>query len=285
MTSLVTAKGLTKRYGRSVVVDNLDFQIGKGRIVGMIGPNGAGKSTTLKAILGLIRHDGEMNVLGKDPRRERAAIMREMSYIADIASLPSWIKVNQLLRFMQDTHPSFDRKKSMHFLSGTEIRGKQRVNQLSKGMKTQLHLAVVMGINARLLILDEPTLGLDIIYRKSFYEQLLSEYFDDEKTILLTTHQIEEVEHILTDLMFIDKGRLLLDIPVDRIPDRFVQLAASHEASEAARRLNPIYETTQLGQSIMTFDGVDRATLDRIGETSTPPLADLFVACVKGGAS
>ena len=285
MTALVTARGLTKRYGRSVVVDNLDFQIEKGRIVGLIGPNGAGKSTTLKAVLGLIRHDGKMRVLGRDPRHERAAIMREMSYIADVASLPSWIRVDQLLGFMRDTHPAFDRGKTEHFLSRTEIRKGQRINQLSKGMKTQLHLALVMGINAKLLILDEPTLGLDIIYRKSFYAQLLNEYFDEEKTILLTTHQIEEVEHILTDLMFIDRGRLLLDIPVDDIPSRFLQLRTGRENLEPARRLGPIYETSLLGESVLTYDGADPTALRALGEVATPALADLFVACVKGGKS
>ena len=285
MTALVTAKGLTKRYGRSVVVDNLDFQIERGRIVGLIGPNGAGKSTTLKAVLGLIRHDGEMRVLGRDPRHERAAIMRVMSYIADVASLPSWIRVDQLLGFMQDTHPAFDRSKTEHFLARTEIRRRQRINQLSKGMKTQLHLALVMGVDAKLLILDEPTLGLDIIYRKSFYSQLLNEYFDEEKTILLTTHQIEEVEHILTDLMFIDKGRLLLDIAVDDIPSRFVQLRTGRENLEAARRLEPIHESGLLGESVLTYDGVDPNALRPLGEVGTPALVDLFIACVQGGQS
>ena len=282
MTALVAASGLTKRYGRTLAVDGLDFQIEPGRIVGLIGPNGAGKSTTLKAVLGLIRYEGEMSVLHRDPRRDRAAIMQEMSYIADVASLPPWIRVNQLLRFMQDTHPSFDRGKAEHFLSATDIRGAQRVRQLSKGMKTQLHLALVMGVNARLLILDEPTLGLDIIYRKAFYAQLLDEYFDEQRTILLTTHQIEEVENILTDLMFIDRGRLLLDMPVDEVPARFVQLRVGRDNLEAARRLGPLHETTQLNQWLLTYDGAERAALDALGETGTPSLADLFVACVKG---
>ncbi|MDJ0807465.1 MAG: ABC transporter ATP-binding protein [Gammaproteobacteria bacterium] len=283
MTTLVVAKGLGKHYGRKVAVDGVSFQIEAGRIVGLIGPNGAGKSSTLKALLGLTRHQGELRVLGRDPRRDRAKIMQEVSYIADIASLPSWILVADLLDFVDATHPAFERRKALAFLDRTDISPQHRVKQLSKGMKTQLHLALVMGINARLLILDEPTLGLDIIYRKEFYSQLLNEYFDEERTILLTTHQIEEVEHILTDLMFINAGRLMLDMPVEDIGSHFVQLRVRRDRVGDARQLDPLYETQQLTDSLMIFRDADVGRLQLLGEVRPPKLADLFVACVKGG--
>ena len=204
MKALVTAKGLTKNYGRFRAVDHVDFEIKPGRIVGLVGPNGAGKSTTLKAILGLIKYRGELEVLGRNPRNERAQLMHDISYISDVASLPEWIRVDQLLDLMEATHPSYDLRKSLNFLARTDISKSQRIKHLSKGMKTQLHLAIVMGINARLLVLDEPTLGLDLIYRTEFYDQLMNEYFDQQRTILITTHQIEEIEHILTDIMIIN---------------------------------------------------------------------------------
>ena len=282
MTALITSKGLTKNYGKSVVVDNLNFEIEPGRIVGLVGPNGAGKSTTLKAILGLIRYRGTLEVLGQDPRTERKNIMREMSYIADIASLPGWIRVDRLLQFMQATHPSFDKAKTLDFLSRTDIPPRHSVKQLSKGMKTQLHLAIVMGINAKLLILDEPTLGLDIIYRSDFYTQLLNEYFDEQRTILITTHQIEEVEHILTDLMFINRGKLALNMPTDEIGDHFIQLRTGRNEAEEARKFQPIYETQQMSDSLMVFRDVDAEILREYGEIRRPSLSDLFIACVKG---
>jgi ABC-2 type transport system ATP-binding protein len=282
MNALISAKGLTKRYGRFHAVDDISFEVNAGRIVGLVGPNGAGKSTTLKAILGLIRYSGELQVMGRDPRRERAQMMHDVSYISDVASLPDWIKVSQLLKLMEATHPAFKRAKTMDFLSRTDIKPSHRVRQLSKGMKTQLHLAIVMGINARLLILDEPTLGLDIIYRKEFYSQLLNEYFDEQRTILVTTHMIEEIEHILTDLLFIDHGKFVLDMPIDEIGDRFTQLIVSEEFVDDARNLNPIHEARELDHYTMIFDGVDRETLNPLGKTLPPHLADLFVACIKG---
>lgn len=282
MNALVTATGLTKKYGRLRAVDNVDFEIPAGRIVGLVGPNGAGKSTILKAILGLTGCTGNLHVLDKIPRRDRVSLMREVSYISDVAALPSWIRVDQLLTVMRNTHPAFDQAKSMEFLSGTDIRMDQKVRQLSKGMKTQLHLALVMGVNARLLILDEPTLGLDIIYRKKFYSQLLNEYFDEDRTILVTTHQIEEIEHILTDVLFINKGRMILDMPIEDVGDQFVQLTVDRHEAEQARMLQPLNEVEQMNKVAMIFRNVDKARLAELGELSTPRLADLFVACIEG---
>ena len=282
MNALVTAKGLTKKYGRLRAVDNVDFEIAAGRIVGLVGPNGAGKSTILKAILGLTGCTGNLHVLDRIPRRDRVSLMRDVSYIADVAALPSWIRVDQLLTVMRNTHPAFDQAKTMEFLSGTDIRMDQEVRQLSKGMKTQLHLALVMGVNARLLILDEPTLGLDIIYRKKFYSQLLNEYFDEDRTILVTTHQIEEIEHILTDVLFIDKGRMILDMPIDDVGGQFVQLTVDRHKAEQARALQPLNEVEQMNKVTLIFRNVDKARLAELGESSTPRLADLFVACIEG---
>ncbi len=282
MNALVTAKGLTKKYGRLRAVDNVDFEIPAGRIVGLVGPNGAGKSTILKAILGLTGCTGDLHVLDKIPRRDRVSLMQEVSYIADVAALPGWIKVDQLLTVMRNTHPAFNQAKSMEFLSGTDIRMEHKVRQLSKGMKTQLHLALVMGVNAKLLILDEPTLGLDIIYRKKFYGQLLNEYFDEERTILVTTHQIEEIEHILTDVLFINRGKMILDMPIEEIGDQFIQLTVDKSKAEQARLLKPLNEVEQMNKVVMVFNHVDKARLDALGELSTPRLADLFVACIEG---
>ena len=282
MNALVTAKGLSKKYGRLHAVDNVDFEIPAGRIVGLVGPNGAGKSTILKAILGLTGCTGDLHVLDKIPRRDRVGLMRDVSYIADVAALPGWIRVHQLLTVMRNTHPAFNQAKSMEFLSGTDIRMEHRVRQLSKGMKTQLHLALVMGVNAKLLILDEPTLGLDIIYRKKFYGQLLNEFFDEERTILVTTHQIEEIEQILTDVLFINRGKMILDMPIDDIGNQFVQLTVDKHKAEQARLLQPLNEVEQMNKVVMVFKQVDRATLEALGELSTPRLADLFVACIEG---
>jgi len=284
MNALVTAKGLTKKYGRLYAVDNVDFEIPAGRIVGLVGPNGAGKSTILKAILGLTGCTGDLQVLDTIPRQERVSLMRDVSYIADVAALPGWIKVDQLLAVMRNTHPAFDQAKSMEFLSGTDIRMEHKVRQLSKGMKTQLHLALVMGVNAKLLILDEPTLGLAIIYRKKFYAQLLNEYFDEERTILVTTHQIEEIEHILTDVLFINRGKMILDIPIEDIGDQFIQLTVDKSKAEQARLLKPLNEVEQMNKVLMVFSHVDKARLEALGELSTPRLADLFVACIEDAA-
>jgi len=282
MKALVTAKGLTKSYGHFRAVDNVDFKIKPGRIVGLVGPNGAGKSTTLKAILGLIKYRGELEVFGRNPRNERAQLMHDISYISDVASLPEWIRVDQLLYIMESTHPSYDLRKSLNFLARTDISKSHRVKHLSKGMKTQLHLAIVMGINARMLVLDEPTLGLDIIYRTEFYDQLMNEYFDQQRTILITTHQIEEIEHILTDIMIINKGRIVINMPIDEIGNHYVQLKTAKETAEQARRLNPVYEKDLMNEALMIFENTDPQRLHEFGEVSTPHLADLFVAAVKG---
>jgi len=282
MTALVNASGLTKRYGKFTAVDDVSFQIQPGRIVGLVGPNGAGKSTTLKAILGLARYSGELDVLGRSPRKDRADLMRHLSYIADVAALPEWIKVSQLLILMGDTHPAFEQKKALDFLARTDIKMSHKVRQLSKGMKTQLNLALVMGIDAKLLVLDEPTLGLDIIYRKKFYSQLLNEYIDQDRTILVTTHQIEEIEHILTDVLFINKGKLILNMPMDEIGDHYSQLTVGRDQVARARELNPLYELELMNETVMTFKGVPRAHLLELGEVTTPRLADLFVACIEG---
>ncbi len=282
MTALVTAEGLSKKYGRFLAVDQLNFQIQPGRIVGLVGPNGAGKSTTLKTILGLTRYTGKLSVLGHSPRQSRAKLMQHMSYIADVAALPEWIRVSQLLTLMCNTHPGFDQQKTLDFLTRTDIRMTHRVRQLSKGMKTQLHLALVMGIDARLLVLDEPTLGLDIIYRKKFYRQLLNEYFDEQRTILVTTHQIEEIEHILTDVLFINKGKLILNMPMDEIGIHFSQITVGREQSLRARTLKPLYESELMNEILMVFKDVPRQQLASIGEVTTPRLADLFVACIEG---
>ncbi|HEC27776.1 MAG TPA: ABC transporter ATP-binding protein [Gammaproteobacteria bacterium] len=282
MKALVTAKGLTKNYGRFRAVDNVDFEIKPGRIVGLVGPNGAGKSTTLKAILGLINYRGELEVFGRNPRNERAQLMHDISYISDVASLPEWIRVDQLLDLMESTHPSYDLRKSLNFLARTDIGKSQRVKHLSKGMKTQLHLAIVMGINARMLVLDEPTMGLDIIYRTEFYDQLMNEYFDQQRTILITTHQIEEIEHILTDIIIINKGKIVINMPVEEIGNYYVQLKTSKETADQARKLNPVYERDLLDEALMIFENIGTDRLLEFGEVSTPHLADLFVAAVKG---
>jgi ABC-2 type transport system ATP-binding protein len=282
MNTLVQARALKKNYGSFRAVDNIDFTIKPGKIVGLVGPNGAGKSTTLKAILGLTNYCGELTVLGRNPRRERAELMHDVSYISDIASLPEWIRVDQLLDLMISTHPSYDIKKSLNFLARTEISKLHRVKQLSRGMKTQLHLAIVMGINAKLLVLDEPTTGLDIIYRTEFYNQLMNEYFDHDRTILITTHQIEEIEDILTDIMIIDRGKIIIDMPVADIGNHYCQLTTDRENADLARAMHPIYEKDMLDSATMIFENTERAELGRFGNVSTPHLADLFVAAIKG---
>ena len=285
MTSLVTAKNVSKHFGDVRAVDNVSFDIEKGKIMGLFGPNGAGKTTLLKAVLGLTDCDGDLSVLGLDPFKQRKELMRNICFIADVAVLPGWIKVHQLLRFMEDTHPNFSRKQADDFLSRTKVRTDARVKELSKGMVTQLHLSIIMAIDAKLLVLDEPTLGLDIIFRKDFYSSLLSDYFDGERTILITTHQVEEIENILTDIMFINDGKLLLDTQMELLPDQFVELMASGEDADKARQLGPIYERDVFGKKVMTFEGVDKDKLAGLGEAHTPSVADLFVAKVKGASA
>ena len=282
MSAVITASGLGKRYKTSVALDNVSFQIEPGRIVGLIGPNGAGKTTALKAILGLTDFTGELNVLGYDPRKQRDKLMGDVCFIADVAVLPRWITVTQAVDFVANVHPRFDRKKCEAFLARTKLQPNQRVRQMSKGMIVQLHLALVMAIDARLLILDEPTLGLDILYRKQFYQNLLEDYFDENKTIIVTTHQVEEVEHILTDLMFIRDGRIVLDADMDAVGERFIEVMVNADKADAARALKPIDERQVFGKSIFLFDGANRATLEPLGEIRRPSVSDLFVATMKG---
>jgi len=282
MSAVITASGLTKRYKSSLALDNVRFQIAPGRIVGLIGPNGAGKTTALKAMLGLTDFSGELNVLGFDPRKQRDKLMGEVCFIADVAVLPRWIKVCQAVDFVANVHPRFDRKKCEAFLARTKLQPNQRVRQMSKGMIVQLHLALVMAIDARLLILDEPTLGLDILYRKQFYQNLLEDYFDEDKTIIVTTHQVEEVEHILTDLMFIRDGKIVLDADMDAVGERYIEVMVNADKAEAARALKPLDERQVFGKSIFLFDGANRAVLEQLGETRRPSISDLFVATMKG---
>jgi len=282
MSAVITASGLSKRYKSSLALDNVSFQIAPGRIVGLIGPNGAGKTTALKAILGLTDFTGELNVLGFDPRKQRDKLMGDVCFIADVAVLPRWIRVHEVVDFVANVHPRFDRAKCEAFLARTKLTTNQRVRQMSKGMIVQLHLALVMAIDAKLLILDEPTLGLDILYRKQFYQNLLEDYFDENKTIIVTTHQVEEVEHILTDLMFIRDGKIVLDADMDAVGERFIEVMVNAEKAGAARQLKPLDERQVFGKSIFLFDGANRAVLEQLGETRRPSISDLFVATMKG---
>ncbi|MFA7321787.1 MAG: ABC transporter ATP-binding protein [Dokdonella sp.] len=282
MSAVIHARGLSKSYGKTIALDAVDFEIESGRIVGLIGPNGAGKTTALKAILGLSEFDGELSVLGLDPRSQRAQLMEQVCFIADVAVLPRWIRVSEAIDFVGGVHPRFSRAKCEAFLARTKITSKMRVREMSKGMIVQLHLALIMAIDARLLVLDEPTLGLDILYRKTFYENLLSEYFDENKTIIVTTHQVEEVEHILTDLIFIRDGKIALNASMDEIADRYAEVMVNPDKAEAARALHPLNERQVFGKSIFLFDGVDRARLAALGELHKPSIADLFVATMKG---
>ena len=285
MTAIISARGLTKRYGRMVAVDNIDLEIPPGRIVGLIGPNGAGKTSALKAILGLCTFDGELSVLGKDPSRDRASLMEDVCFIADVAVLPRWIRVWQLIDVTEKIHTGFSRDTCMEYLSHTKITLDHKVKQLSKGMVAQLHLALVMAIDVKLLVLDEPTLGLDILYRKQFYTSLLNDYFDEERTILITTHQVEEVEHILTDLVFIQDGKIALESSMEDVEKRYLELMVRPEFAEQARSLNPMYERELFGRHIFLYDSVEREQLAGLGEIHTPSVADLFVATMKRGES
>ena len=285
MSSLVEARNVSKVFGDVRAVDDVSFDIEKGRIMGLIGPNGAGKTTLLKALLGLTDCDGSLSVLGLDPFRQRRELMQNICFIADVAVLPRWIKVHQLLDFVEAVHPKFSRKRAEELLSETKIKSSAKVKQLSKGMVTQLHLSIIASVDATLLVLDEPTLGLDIIFRKEFYRNLLNDYFDDERTILITTHQVEEIENLLTDVIFINNGKIVLNASMDSLPERYVELMVSGDAAEKARRLNPIYEREVFGKQILTFEGVSRDELSVLGELRTPDVADLFVAKVKGAAA
>ena len=283
MNAVVTARGLRKAYKNKVALDGTDFEIPAGRIVGLIGPNGAGKTTALKAILGLIPFEGELKVLGRDPRTQRDELMNDVCFIADVAVLPRWIRVREAIEFVAGVHPRFDRAKCERFLANTQLKPRMRVRELSKGMIVQLHLALVMAIDAKLLVLDEPTLGLDILYRKQFYQRLLEDYFDENKTILITTHQVEEVEHILTDVMFIRDGKIVLNSEMEAVGERFTEVLVNADQADAARALKPLDERAlPFGKTMMLFDGLPQSQLATLGETRTPGLADLFVATMKG---
>jgi len=272
------ARSLRKVFGKTVALDGVDLRVEEGRILGLVGPNGAGKTTALNAILGLTPYQGELKVLGRNPWIERDQLMRDVCFIADVAVLPRWIRVSQALDYVAGVHPRFDRAKAEGFLTKTSIKITSRVRELSKGMVTQLHLALVMAIDARLLVLDEPTLGLDILYRKQFYDSLLNDYFDRSRTILVTTHQVDELQHVLTDLMFIHRGRIVLTCNMDESESRYLEVTVNPEQVVAARALKPMYERQVLGRSILLFDRVDRQQLAAFGEVRTPSIADLFVA-------
>ena len=285
--SCIQAHGLRKTYGDTVALDGIDLTVEEGRIVGLIGPNGAGKSTALDAMLGLIPFQGDLKVLGRDPWSERDALMLEVCFIADVAVLPRWMRVSEVLDYVAGVHPRFDRAKAEDFLAKTTIKKCSKVQALSKGMVTQLHLAVIMAIDARLLVLDEPTLGLDLLYRKQFYDTLLNDYFDHRRTILVTTHQVEEIEHVLTDVVFIDQGRIVLSCSMDDLAARFAEVTVNPSQAAAGRALKPISERTVLGRSVMLFDGAARESLAALGDIRTPSIADIFVALMspKTGAA
>ena len=282
MSAVISARALTKRYGKQLAVDNVSFEIPAGRIIGLIGPNGSGKTTTLKAVLGLIPFEGDLKVLGLDPSTQRDELMNQVCFIADVAILPRWLRVRDAVDFVAGVHPKFDRAKAERYLAHTKLTPSMKVKQMSKGMVVQLHLALVMAIDAKLLVLDEPTLGLDIIFRKQFYQNLLEDYFDEEKTIIVTTHQVEEIEHILSDLMFISEGKIVLSATMDEVGERFTEVMVPADRVEAAKALKPIDERQVFGKSVMLFDGVPRTQLATLGETRNVGIADLFVATMKG---
>jgi ABC-2 type transport system ATP-binding protein len=282
MSAVLSARGLAKRYGKRTAVDGIDFDIPAGRIVGLIGPNGSGKTTTLKAALGLIDFEGQLSVMGYDPRTQRDDLMKDVCFIADVAILPRWLRVKDAVDFVEGVHPRFDRTRAERYIANTKLKPTMKVKEMSKGMIVQLHLALVMAIDAKLLVLDEPTLGLDIIYRKQFYQNLLEDYFDEQKTIVITTHQVEEVEHILTDLMFIREGKIVLAASMEEIGERYTEVMVPADKVGAASALAPIDQRTVFGKSVMLFDGVSRSQLAQLGETRNPSVADLFVATMKG---
>ena len=283
MNAVVEARGLSKSYGSFRAVDNVSFEVPLGRIVGVIGANGAGKTTMLNAILGLTRYQGELRVLGQDPALDRAKLMEKVCFISDVATLPRWMRVSEILDFVEGVHPAFSREVALKYLGRTKIPLTKKVKALSKGMVTQLHLAIVMAIDAQLLVLDEPTLGLDIIFRKEFYESLLEDYFDHQRTIIVTTHQVEEIENILTDVIFIRDGRIVLDASLDDIAETYVQVAVTADKYEDAKALGPIYDKSVMGLHRMVFEGVPHDQLKALGETGRVGLADLFVAKMTGG--
>ncbi len=276
--TVIRARSLRKTFGKTVALHGVDLEIGEGRIVGLLGPNGAGKSTALQAVLGLVAHDGDLRVLGRDPWLERGALMQDVCFIADVAVLPGWLRVRQALDYMAGVHPRFDRSRAESLLSRTTIRTDARVRELSKGMVTQLHLALIMAVDARLLVLDEPTLGLDLLYRKQFYDALLGDYVDEMRTIVVSTHDLHEVEHILTDIVILDRGRVALAATMEEVQARFAEVTVTPDRRAAALALHPMAERTTFGRSIMTFDGADPSQLGQLGELRRPALHDLFTA-------
>jgi ABC-2 type transport system ATP-binding protein len=285
MAALIEARDLTKKYGAYAALDRANLTIEAGRIVGLIGPNGAGKTTALRAILGLTNYEGQLTVLGREPFRDRTALMSEASFIADVAVLPSWLRVDHAIDFVAGVHPRFRRDRAVALLAKTQITGSRRMRELSKGMKTQVHLALTMAIDAKLLVLDEPTLGLDILARRAFYDALVNDYMDETRTIVITTHQVEEVENLLTDIIFIDKGRIVLDTSLENVAARFNAVAVSADRLEAARALKPFYERHILGKVVLYFENIDANQLAPFGELHTPSVADLFVAKLSGAAA
>jgi len=285
MSALIEARDLTKRYGAHVALDRINFSVAAGRIVGLIGPNGAGKTSALRAVLGLTAYEGQLQVLGREPLRERAVLMRDACFIADVAVLPGWLRVDHAIDFVAGVHPRFRRDRATALLAKTGITGGRRMRELSKGMKTQVHLALTMAIDAKLLVLDEPTLGLDILARSAFYDALVNDYMDETRTILITTHQVEEVENLLTDVLFIDKGRIVLDASLDDIATRYAAVAVAGDRLDAARAEKPFFERRMLGKVILYFERPDLQKLAGFGEIHTPSVADLFVAKLSGGAA
>jgi len=281
MSEIVGANSLVKYYGNFKALDDVNFSINAGAITGLIGPNGAGKTTTLKALLGLCEFEGELLVVGRDPRIDRHKLMEDVCFIADVGILPKWMKVSQTLNYVEAVHPKFDRKKAEKFLSGTQIPNDKKVKALSKGMVAQLHLALVMAIDVKLLVLDEPTLGLDIIYRKEFYDRLLNEYYDGDCTVVISTHQVEEIEALLTQLIFINNGKIVLDTQMDNLSEQFVEVLVDGNKIEEAKQLSPIYSREVIGKKIFIYEGQTREKLAHLGEIHTPGVSDLFVAIMK----
>ncbi len=284
MTALIEARDLTKKYGTHVALDRANFSVQAGRIVGLIGPNGAGKTSALRAILGLTAYEGHLQVLGREPMRQRTELMQDTSFIADVAVLPAWLRVDHAIDFVAGVHPRFRRDRATSLLAKTQITGKRRMRELSKGMKTQVHLALTMAIDAKLMVLDEPTLGLDILARSAFYDALVNDYMDETRTILITTHQVEEVENLLTDVLFINKGRIVLDSSLDDVATRYAAVAVAGDRLDAARAEKPFYERRMLGKVVLYYEQPDLQKLAGLGEVRTPSVADLFVAKLSGGA-
>lgn len=282
MSSVIRVKNLNKKFGRQQVLDNIQLDIAPGKIVGLIGPNGAGKTTLLQALLGLGMASGEISVMGQDPRQSRAKMLEDVCFIADTATLPRWMSVSQVLKYVEGVHPKFDREAALAFLSKTQIRPDRKVRQLSKGMITQLHLALVLSIDAKLLILDEPTLGLDIVYRRTFYDALLNDYYDQNRTIVITTHQVEEIDHLLTDVVFINRGEIVLNQPLESMEEIFLKVTVAAENEERARQLKPILESRAMAGREFIYEGCPRESLAELGEVRIASLAEVFVAKVTG---